>query len=104
VAVLAILSHVGENWLDVALRALHFFVHAAQGILRPVVVEFRNRADGSPSRGRMAVFAGDRQGAVRTSSALPLRRLCWGIGWLPRKEQEPAQNLNKSVRNCPLNL
>lgn len=29
VTVLAILSHVRENRLDVALRALHFFVHAA---------------------------------------------------------------------------
>jgi hypothetical protein len=104
VAVLAILSHVGENWLDVALQALHFFVHATQGILGFVMVEFRNGADGAPRGGRVAIFAGDRQGAVRTSSALPLRRLRWGIGWLPHKEQEPAQNLNKSVRNCPLNL
>jgi hypothetical protein len=41
---------------------------------------------------------------VRTFSALPLRRLRWSIGWLPRKEQEPAQNLNKRLRNCPLDL
>jgi hypothetical protein len=59
VAVLTILSHVRENWFDMALCALHFFVHATQGILRPVVVEFRNGAYGAPSRGRMAVFAGD---------------------------------------------
>lgn len=104
VAVFAILSHIGENWLDVALRALHFFVHAAQGILGFVMVEFWNGADGSPSGGRVAIFAGGRQGAMRTSSALPLRRRYGSVGWLPRKEQEPAQNLNKSVRNCPLNL
>jgi hypothetical protein len=104
VAVFAILSHVRENRLHVALRALHFFVHAAQGILGLVMVELRNRADGAPGGGRMAIFAGDRQGAVRTPSALPLRRLRWSVGWLPRKEQEPAQNLNKRLRNCPLDL
>jgi hypothetical protein len=57
------------------------------------VVEFRDRADGAPSGGVVAVFAGDRQGAVRTSSALPLGRRYGSVGWLPRKEQEPAQNL-----------
>jgi hypothetical protein len=90
VAVLAILSRVRENWLDVALRALHFFVHAAQRILRLVVVEFRNRADGAPGGGVVAVFAGDRQSTVRTSGALPLWRRRGNAGWLPRKEQEPA--------------
>jgi hypothetical protein len=104
VAVLAILSHVRENRIDVALRALHFFVHPPQGILRLVVVEFRDCADGAPSGGRVAVFAGDRQRAVRASSALPLRRRHRSVGWLPGKKQEPAQNLEQGMRNCPLDL
>ena len=104
VTVLAIFSYVREYWLDVALRALHFFVHATQGILGLVVIEFRNRANGTPSSGVVAVFARDRQCAVRTFSALPLWHRHRSVGWLPRKEQEPAQNLNKRMRNCPLNL
>lgn len=59
VAVLTVLSHVRENRLDMALRALHLFVHSAQGILCFVVIKLRHRADGAPSGGRMAVFAGN---------------------------------------------
>jgi hypothetical protein len=102
VTVLAVLAHVGEHGLDVALRALHFFVHAAQGILGFVVIELRNGADGAPTRGCVAVFARNIQGAMRTSSGLPLGQECRGSGRLPDEEQEPAQNLKKRERNCPL--
>lgn len=93
VAVLAIFGHISENWFYVALRALHFFMHAAQWIFRFIVVEFRNRFDGAPSGSRMAVFARDRERAMRTSGGLPLRCRHRTIGWLQCKEQEPAENL-----------
>lgn len=103
VAVLAILSDVRENWLDVALRALHLLVHAPQGISCLVVVKLRHRADGAPGCGCVTIFTRDCEGAVRASGALPLGRRCRRVGRLPRKEQEPAQNLNNCVRNCPSN-
>jgi hypothetical protein len=102
VTILAVLPYVGEHGLDVALRALHFFVHATQGILGLVVIELRNSADGTPGCSGVAIFAGNREGAMRTSSSLPLRQRCRRCGRLPSKEQEPAQNLNKRKRNCPL--
>ena len=104
VAVFAILGHVGENRFDVALHALHFFVHSTQRIFRFIVVEFRNGLDRPPCRGRVAVLARDRERAVRTTSCLPLRRGNWSVGWLQGKEQEPAQKLKERVRNCPLNI
>ncbi len=104
VTVLAILGHIGEDGLYVALRALHFFVHAAQRIFRFVVIKFGNRFDGPPSGSRVAIFTRDRKRAVRTSGGLPLRRRHWTIGWLQCEEQEPAENLKQRLRNCPLHL
>ena len=71
-AVLTVFSHVGEYRFDVALRAFHFFMHATQGIAGFRVIEFRNRTDGTPTRGGVAVFARDRQGPVRALGRLPL--------------------------------
>ena len=59
VAILAVFAYVGKNWLCMALDALDFFMHAAQRVLRFVVIEFRNGADGLPGGSRVAVFAGD---------------------------------------------
>ena len=57
VALFTILADIGEHRLDVALRAFHFFVQASQRITRPVVIEFWNRANGLPARGRVTVLA-----------------------------------------------
>lgn len=57
--VLAIFSDVRENRLHVALRALHFFVHAAQRIPGLIVIEFRVRLDRTPRGHPVAVFARD---------------------------------------------
>ena len=100
VAVLAILPHIGENGLYVALRTSHFFVHAAQRIVCLVVVKFGVGANGSPSSGRMTILARDRQSPVRTSSGLPLRRLRWSNGW-QHKEKEPAQDWKQPTRKLP---
>ena len=86
VAVLAILPHIREDGLHMALRAFHFFVHAAQGIFCFVVIELRNSLDRPPRRRGMAVFARDGQSTVRTARALPLRRRERSIGWLPREQ------------------
>ena len=66
VAVGAILSHVGEDRLYVALHTRYFFVHAAQRIVRLVVIKLRHRADRAPARRRVTVFARNRQRPVRT--------------------------------------
>ena len=74
VTIRAILPRVGEHRFDVALRALHLFVHATKGILGLIVVKLRNGANGPPTRGRVAVFARNRERSVRTPGALPLGR------------------------------
>ena len=65
-AILAALSDVREDWLDVTLRAVHLLVQSAQRILRLIVIEFRNGADRAP-RGRcVAVLAGNGEIPMRT--------------------------------------
>lgn len=71
-AIGAVLSNVGKNRLGVASRAGYFFVPAAKRVARGVVVEFRNGADGSPACVRVAIFAGNVQGTVRTPARFPL--------------------------------
>jgi hypothetical protein len=60
VAILAILSRIGEDRFHVALRALHFFVHATQWILGLAVIEFGNSTDRPPTRRGVAIFARNR--------------------------------------------
>ena len=72
VALFAILADIGKHRLDVALVALHFFMQAPQRVIRLVVIEFRNRANGLPARGRVTVLARNRQWAVRTFGVAPL--------------------------------
>ena len=74
VAVLAILSRIGEYGLDVALHALHLFVHTTKGILCIVVTKLQNGPDGFPACSGVAVFARNSKDPMRTSSVLPLGR------------------------------
>jgi hypothetical protein len=67
-AVGALVSHIGKDHLDVAGRAGHALVHAAQRKLGGVVIEFGNGPDGPPSINGVAVLTGDIQRAVRTSA------------------------------------
>jgi len=90
VAVLAVFANVCEYRLDVTLHALHFFVHAAKRILGLVVIELRHSADGAPTRGVVAVLAGNRKRSVRTSSGLTLRRVRLRGSRQPNEKQEPA--------------
>ena len=72
VAIGALLSNVGENRLGVASGARHLLMHAAERVARRVVVEFGNCANGGPTCVRVAIFAGSREGTVRTSARLSL--------------------------------
>jgi len=72
VAIGALFSNVGENGFGVASGAGNFFVHAAKRVPRGIVIEFRNRPDGGPTRVGVAILAGNVQGTVRTSTRLPL--------------------------------
>ena len=60
VAILAIPANIREDGLDVALGALHFFMHSAKRILGLVVIELRNGADGPPTRSIVTVLTRDR--------------------------------------------
>jgi hypothetical protein len=77
VTILASFSDVSEHRLGVALAAGNFFMHSAKWIFGFVVIEFRNRADWPPTRGRVAILTGYRKRTVRTSSRLPLSSGRW---------------------------
>jgi len=68
----AVLADVGEDRLNVALNAFHFFVHTAQWIFRFVVIEFWDNPDRSPAGRGMAIFAWDIDRAVGIAGSLIL--------------------------------
>jgi hypothetical protein len=72
VAIGTILANVGENRLHMAARAGDFFVHAAKGVTRGVMVKFGNGANRGPACARVAIFTGNVECSVRTSTGLPL--------------------------------
>lgn len=74
VAIRAIFADILEHWLNVTGHALHFFVHAAEGIVGLVVIEFRHSTNGAPTRRRVTVLTGYGQWAVRITSGLVLLR------------------------------
>lgn len=74
VAIRAVLAHIGENGFGVATGAGNFFVHAAKRVARRVMVEFGDGSNRSPAGVRVAIFAGNVEGTVRTPAGLPLRR------------------------------
>ena len=55
----ALVTHIRENRLRVALRAGHRCVHASEGKLGLVVVELRDVADRFPTGKGVAILAGD---------------------------------------------
>lgn len=73
VAIGAILSHIGEDRLYVTLDAGHFFMHAAQRIVRLIVIELRDRPNRAPAHRCVAVFARNRQRPMRAPRGLVLR-------------------------------
>jgi hypothetical protein len=59
VAVRTVLADIGKDRLYVALRTLHFFVHAPQRVRGFVVIEFRGGLNRLPTRRSVAVLTGD---------------------------------------------
>ena len=100
VAVGAVLADIGENRLDVAAGARHLLVHAAQRVPGRIVVKFGDRADRSPARCRVAIFARDVQRSVRAFLGLSLRGCGQGNG---DREQnaEPPGDVQNSSNVCP---
>jgi len=87
-------TDVGENRLGMALRAGYALVHAAQRETGFVVIKFRYRASRFPSRGGVAVLAGNVQIAVwtvRTGIQLRLRTLRSSA----RQHQNPDDQIDK---------
>lgn len=103
-AVRAILSDIGENWLCMTLGAFHLFVHAAQRVTRFVVIEFGNGSNGPPTRGGVAVFARNRQGTMRAPGGLPLREGRRNNAREHEEQHERARELMAPERNYPLTL
>jgi hypothetical protein len=67
------------------------------------VIEFRYCADGAPSAGGVAVFAGNLQGSMRTSRGFALRFRPRRYSWLPNEEKQPAYDLDdRSIYNHPV--
>jgi len=67
VAIGASLAHVGEDRLDVALRASNSLMHAAEWVPRLAVIKLRNVADRFPSAEGVAILARDIQWAMRAA-------------------------------------
>jgi hypothetical protein len=96
VALGALSSHIRKYWFGMALGTHHALVHAAQGKLGLVVIEFGNAADRFPSQRRMAIGAKHVQRSVRASGlGITLR--------LPRQEdvgwKEHKQHVDQNGRN-----
>lgn len=66
VAILASLADIGEEGLDVALRATNGSVHATKRIPCLIVIEFGDGANRFPCARRVTVLTGDVQVPVRT--------------------------------------
>lgn len=66
-AIGAFLTHIGKDRFDVALRASHSLMHAAERVPRLAMIKLRNVADGFPSTEGVAILAGDIQRAMRAA-------------------------------------
>lgn len=63
-AICAMCADIFEDQAGVTLCAGDLFVHSAQRIACVIVIEFRIRPDGFPTRIGVAVLAGGRDGAM----------------------------------------
>jgi len=88
VAVGALLAHVGEHRLGVALGATDSLVHAAQRKSGLVMVELGDTADWLPSVQGVAVLAGNIQGAVWA----PCRAIGGALPSSRRRKQHQQKN------------
>lgn len=102
VAIRAVGTHIREDRLGVALGAAHSLVHAAQRILRRVVIEFRDGSNRLPSAERVAVLTGNTQTSVRATRVCGRLRL--PACRLPARESRQCDHkVKKKCRSqgCP---
>ncbi len=102
VAISAILAHIGENGIDVALNAFHFFVHAPQGIVGAVMIELQHGTNGAPGSGCVAIFARNCERTVRTFAVGLLSERILDERKQPNNEQQPGADLDTLQRVSPL--
>ena len=72
VAIRAILANVLKYRLQMARDAFNFLVHATKGVVGFIVIELRNRSDGFPTCGGVAVLARNRKWSVGITRGLLL--------------------------------
>ena len=101
VAVRAVLADVGEDWPDMAFRAINLFVHSAKRISRGVVVEFWDGPNRGPTRASVTILAGYREGSVRTPAGLLLCIRRADASKCQHNEREPRADLERSENHCP---
>lgn len=99
VAIRAVLSHIREYRLCMAFHALHFFVHSSQRVICLVVVEFRDSADGTPTRRRVTVLTWDSQCAVRAARCFFLWIAVIDLGNMGR--QPRGAPCSRNCQQCP---
>lgn len=86
VAVGALLTHVCEYRLDVALGAGHSLMHTPQWITSLVMVELGHAADRLPSAQGVAILAGNIKGAVGATG------VCIGLRLSPSGQDRDQQH------------
>jgi cephalosporin-C deacetylase-like acetyl esterase len=100
-AIRALLSDIGKDFLGVARVARHALMHAAQRIAGlDSMVELRDSPDGSPTGGGVAVAARNLESrAVRATAVLPYGRLLILGGAKRCPQQKRPGNSYRPVRN-----
>jgi hypothetical protein len=91
VAIGAILAHVGEYRLYVALNTRHLLVQSAQWIFGFVVIEFWHRAYRPPTCSRVTVLTGYGERSVRVLGGLVLGVRRHGRGYRAPDCRPPAR-------------
>jgi len=104
VAVGAFLTHVAEDRLDVALRAGHGLMHAAEWVPRLVMIKLRDAADRSPPTEGVAILAGDIQRAMRAAGVgVTLRLRPCGRAGGQKQRRHHHNDQNRRTQHAPSN-
>jgi hypothetical protein len=98
VAIRALRSYIAEYRFGVAVDTSHLRMHAAQGVTRLVVIKFGNRPDRLPTRKRVAILAGDREGAMRTTRLRGRRTTVLRMRRHPARQQDENKSKQWSPR------
>jgi hypothetical protein len=98
----AILPDISENRLCMTFNTSNFFVLSTQRIRGFVVIKLQYRTYRTPSRRGVTVFAGNRQGAVRTADITLLSAECRNEQKQPNNEGRSRDEMCVLKRNTPL--